>query len=140
LSRSGPRGLAPGHEGFTLLEILVAILLFALGALMLAQMQIFSLRGGAFGREAMIATTQAQAQMETLKDPILSPFATTVIELPTSLATGTQVAIAAVPGMTLTYWRGDPPGGVAPERFVTINVQVTWKGQTLTFSTIVSEV
>ncbi len=107
---------------------------------MLAQMQIFSMRGGTFGKEALIATTQAQAQMETLKDPVLSPFTTTVLGLPTSLAAGTQVAIAAVPGMTLTYWRSDPPGGVAPERFVTINVQVTWKGQTLTFSTIVSEV
>ena len=139
MSRSDPRGLAPGHEGFTLLEILVAILLFAIGALMLAQMQIFSLRGGAFGREAMVATTQAQAQMETLKDPILSPFATTIMELPTSLASGTQVAIAAVPGMTLTYWRSDPPGGAAPERFVTITVQVTWKGLILTFSTVVSE-
>jgi prepilin-type N-terminal cleavage/methylation domain-containing protein len=140
LSRSHPRGLATGHEGFTLLEVLVAILLFALGALMLAQMQIFSLRGGAFGREAMIATTQAQAQMETLRDPILSPFAATVLGLPTSLAAGTQVACPAVPGMTLTYWRSDPPGGAAPERFVTITVQVTWKGQTLTFSTVVSEV
>jgi hypothetical protein len=117
----------------------MAILLFAIGALMLAQMQIFSMRGGTFGREALIATTQAQAQMETLKDPILSPFATTIINLPTSLAAGTQVAIAAVSGMTLIYWRSDPPGGVAPERFVTINVQVTWKGQILTFSTVVSE-
>lgn len=130
----------PGHEGFTLIEILVAILLFAIGALMLAQMQIFSLRGGTFGREAMIATTRAQAQMETLMDRTLSPFATTIMALPTSLATGTQVAIAAAPGMTLTYWRSDPPGGTAPERFVTITVQVTWKGQTLTFSTVVSEV
>jgi hypothetical protein len=78
--------------------------------------------------------------METLKDPILSPFATTIMALPTSLAAGTQDAIAAVPGMTLTYWRSDPPGGAAPERFVTINVQVTWKGQTLTFATVVSEV
>ena len=140
MSRSGHRDLAPGHEGFTLLEVLVAILLFAVGALILAQMQIFSLRGAGFGKEAMIAATQAQAQMETLKDPILSPFATTIVALPTSLSGGTQVACPAVPGMTLTYWRSDPAGGVAPERFVTINVQVTWKGQTLTFSTVVSEV
>jgi prepilin-type N-terminal cleavage/methylation domain-containing protein len=140
LSRSSRRHLAPGHEGFTLLEILVAILLFAVGALMLAQMQIFSLRGGTFGREALIATARAQAQMEILKDPVLSPFAVTIMGLPTSLAAGTQVAIAAVSGMTLTYWRSDPPGGVAPTRFVTINVQVTWKGQTLTFSTVISEV
>ncbi len=140
MSRSGRSGLLPRHEGFTLLEVLVAILLFALSALMLAQMQIFSLRGGTFGREAMIAATQAQAQMETLKDPILSPFAVTIMGLPTSLAAGQQVACPAVPGMTLTYWRSDPPAGVAPGRFVTINVQVTWKGQTLTFSTVVSEV
>ncbi len=138
--RSGPRGLTPGDGGFTLIEVLVAILLFAVGALMLAQMQIFSLRGGTFGREAMIATTQAQAQMEILKDPVLSPFATTIIALPTSLAAGTQVACPTVPGMVLTYWRSDPPGGAVPERFVTINVQVTWKGQTLTFNTVVSEV
>lgn len=140
MSRSGPRDLARGHGGFTLIEVLVAILLFAIGALVLAQMQIVSLRGAGFGREAMIATTQAQAQIEILKDPILSPFAATIMALPTSLAAGQQVAVAAAPGMTLTYWRSDPPTGVAPERFVTINVQVTWKGQTLTFSTVVSEV
>ncbi len=143
MCRSGHRGLAPGHGGFTLLEVLVALLLFAIGALMLAQMQIFSMRGGTFGREAMIATTQAQAQLEALKDPLVSPFATTIMNLPTSLAAGTTVNVGAavnVPDMTLTYWRSDPPGGAAPERYVTINVQVTWKGQTLTFSTVVSEV
>jgi prepilin-type N-terminal cleavage/methylation domain-containing protein len=129
-----------GHKGFTLIEVLVAMLLFAIGALMLAQMQIFSLRGGTFGREALVATTQAQAQMETLQDSVLSPFGTVILSLPTSLAAGTTAAIGTVPGMTLTYWRSDPPVGAAPNRYVTINVQVTWKGHTLAFSTVVSEV
>jgi prepilin-type N-terminal cleavage/methylation domain-containing protein len=128
------------HKGFTLLEILVALVLFAVGALMLAQMQLFSLKGATFGREAMIATISAQAQMETFRDPVVSPFATTILDLPTTEATGTVVNIAAVPNMTMTYWRSDPPGGTAPMRFVTINVQVTWKGNTLNFSTVVSEV
>jgi len=128
------------NRGFTLIEILVALVLFALGALSLARMQIFSVRGASFGREAMAATASAQAQMEALRNPLVSPFATTILALPTSAATGTVVNIAAVPNMTMTYWRTDPPGGVAPMRFVTITVQVTWKGQTITFSTVVSEV
>ena len=118
----------------------MALVLFALGALMLAQMQIFSLKGATFGREAMIATMSAQAQMETLRDPGLSPFATTILNLPTSEAQGTVVNIAQVPNMTMTYWRSDPPVGAVGMRYVTINVQVTWKGQTLNFSTIVSEI
>ena len=128
------------NRGFTLLEILVALALFAIGALSLARMQVFSMRGATFGREAIVATTSAQAQMEKLRNPLVSPFAATILALPTSAATGTVVNINAVPNMTMTYWRTDPPGGVAPMRTVTINVQVTWKGQTLTFSTVVSEV
>lgn len=129
-----------GRKGFTLLEILIAIVLFAIGALMLARMQVVSLRGAGFGREAMVATAQAQAQLETLRDPTISPFATTIMNLPTSFAGGTTVNIAAVPGMVMTYWRSDPPVGTAPTRYVTVNVEVTWKGQTLFFSTVVSEV
>jgi prepilin-type N-terminal cleavage/methylation domain-containing protein len=128
------------RRGFTLLEVLIAIVLFAIGALMLAKMQLVSLRGAGFGREAMVATTQAQAQMETLRDPTLSPFATTIMNLPTSLASGATVNVGAVPGMVMTYWRSDPPGGTAPNRYVTLNIQVTWRSQILLFSTVLSEV
>jgi prepilin-type N-terminal cleavage/methylation domain-containing protein len=135
--RRGEYGLY-NRRGFTLIEILIAILLFAIAALVLARMQVFSLKGAGFGREVMVATSSAQAQLETLKDPVLSPFSTTIMNLGTSSSTGTTVNVGSVPGMTMTYWRSVATGS-APTRYVTINVQVTWNGQTLLFSTVVSE-
>jgi type IV pilus assembly protein PilV len=46
-----------GREGFTLLEVLVAVTIFAIGILAVASMQLTSIQGNAF----------AQAQLERLK-------------------------------------------------------------------------
>ena len=54
-------------EGFTLLEVLVAVSIFALGILAVASMQFTSIRGNAFGNEMTAATFLAQAQLERMK-------------------------------------------------------------------------
>ena len=56
------------NRGFTLIEILVAITLFAVGALLAARMQTSSVRSTTFGKEALIAITAAQTLTEQLKE------------------------------------------------------------------------
>lgn len=116
----------------TLIEILVAILLFAVGALALARMQIVSLRGNAFGREAMIATTAAQRQIEQLRNRNINPFASLIDQ-------EGDVAIPEVPGMNVHWQTQVVSGTVTPNRTMDIAVQVTWRGQALNFNTVISE-
>lgn len=54
-------------EGFTLLEVLVAVSIFAIGILAVASMQLTSIQGNAFGNEMTAATFLAQAQLERMK-------------------------------------------------------------------------
>jgi type IV pilus assembly protein PilV len=59
-----------GHrnqDGFTLLEILLAITIFSIGLLAVAAMQVSAIHGNKLGNEWTQATTLAQQQMEVLK-------------------------------------------------------------------------
>ena len=56
-----------GREGFTLLEVLIAVSIFAIGILAVASMQLTSIQGNAFGNEMTTATFLAQAQLERMK-------------------------------------------------------------------------
>ena len=55
------------QNGFTLLEILLAITIFAIGLLAVATMQISAIQGNKLGNEWTQATTLAQQQLEALK-------------------------------------------------------------------------
>jgi prepilin-type N-terminal cleavage/methylation domain-containing protein len=53
--------------GFTLLEVLIAMVILAVGLMAIAQMQITGLRFNAQGREMTEATTLGMGQLENLK-------------------------------------------------------------------------
>ncbi len=130
-----------GNKGFTLIEIMVAIVLFLIGAISVARLQTWSVRGTTFGREALVATTAAQTLMEQLKEQaVLGNFATVlnaggpsqVTSNPTMTVasikagtTGTQT----VPGMTI-QWAVSNTVGVTPSRYTTVTVTVQWAQNT----------
>jgi len=121
------------NRGFTLLEILVTLVICALGALALANLQIVSMRGSGFNRDATFATTLAQRKMEELKS---SSYSTVIAN-----ATGVQEQNA---GTTYTTTWTVSESGTAPNRYKNVGVTVTWAGKsgtlTITLNTIISEV
>ena len=54
-------------RGFTLLEVLIAITIFAIGLLAVATMQVSAIRGNRLGCEVTQATSLGQIQIEALK-------------------------------------------------------------------------
>ena len=55
------------NEGFTLLEVLIAVAVLAFGLLAVAQMQVIAIRFNYQGRDATEAVTLAKDQLESLK-------------------------------------------------------------------------
>jgi type IV pilus modification protein PilV len=64
--RARPVRGRPRIAGFTLVEVLVALFIFAVGMLAVASMQAQSIRGNSFSDLLTVATTLAEAQMEHL--------------------------------------------------------------------------
>jgi type IV pilus assembly protein PilV len=54
------------QKGFSLIEILIAMTIFAIGVLALAQMQVTAIRGNAFSSTTTDGTTLAQDRIERL--------------------------------------------------------------------------
>lgn len=63
---SGEREMS-GENGFTLIEVLIAISIFAIGLLAVAALQITAFRSNRVGDELTKATMLAQMQVEALK-------------------------------------------------------------------------
>jgi prepilin-type N-terminal cleavage/methylation domain-containing protein len=140
------RSIRSDQKGFTLVEILVAILVFAIGAIAIAQTQTGNAKGTNFGREALVAATVGETQMETLKGRARTSagFAGLV-----TAATGHQVVsvtsgdvpgLAQVSGMTMS-WTARNVQGTSPNRYLTVEVTVRWNGnqQEQVLTTIVSQ-
>jgi Tfp pilus assembly protein PilV len=133
-----------------MIEVLVAIVLFTIGALALTRMQISTIRAATFNREAMVTTNLAQNAVEVLKSTNKTPFATllayngTVKQIDGNLpgpipADIPGLASANIPGGLTMSWTTGNLQGTAPDRNLTVTVTVTWRGKSLSFATIRSE-
>jgi len=138
----------PAHKhrsaGFTMIEVLVAIVLFTIGALALTRMQISTIRTATFNREAMVTTNLAQNAVEVLKSTKKTPFATLlnaanaaqVVAITSADVPG--LATANIPDLAMSWTAGNIQG-TSPDRNLTVTVTVTWRGKSLSFTTIRSE-
>lgn len=142
-----------GNRGFTLIEIMVAIVLFLIGAISVARLQTWSVRGTTFGREALVATTAAQTLIEQLKEQAVQGNFATVLAGggPSNVTTNPVMTVASiqagtagtqwtVPGMTI-QWAASNTNGAVGSRYTTITVTVQWdqNNRSYVVNTIISE-
>ena len=64
---TGMRHAARGEEGFSLIEVLVALTILAVGLLSLALLQVTAIKGNAGASKSTIATDLAQAKLELFR-------------------------------------------------------------------------
>jgi type IV pilus assembly protein PilV len=117
-------------KGFTLIEVLVGLVLLAIGLLAIAGMQITSVRGNFFSSNMTQASILAQDRLETLKNLDYANASLTVGNHNEGLIPGTifnrDYTVSLVPGTTM----------------LDIQVRVGWRDTSdhaITFSTIRSE-
>jgi type IV pilus assembly protein PilV len=54
-------------RGFTLLELMIALVILAIGLLGLASLQVMAIKGNSYGQEMTVASTLAQNELEQLR-------------------------------------------------------------------------
>ena len=120
-----PRGQDRARGGFTLLEVMIATAIFAIGMLGLTAMQLHALRSGGSGRHATQAAAIGQSQMEQLERLRWTDLTTTAGAF-TAPITVSNLVQAATNESEMAYqvaWRvADVQAGWTRS----IDVRVTW--------------
>jgi prepilin-type N-terminal cleavage/methylation domain-containing protein len=112
-------------KGFTLIEILVAVVILAVGVGGIAALQVKNVRTTGFNKDASIATGLAQKKIEDLKN--------TVFDSIVSNTTGVMDS-----GMTVTW--NVATTGTAPNRYKDVTVTIAWgANRNLSCYTIITE-
>lgn len=113
------------NKGFTLVEILVAVLILAVGVCGIAALQTRNVRTTGFNKDASIATGLVQKKLEDLKN---EPF--------DSVVPNTTGVVDS--GMTVTW--NVATTGSAPNRYKDVTATVAWgQGQSISCYTIITE-
>jgi type IV pilus assembly protein PilV len=116
---------ARSRGGFTLIEIAIALGVFAVGMLGLAAMQLHAMHSGSSGRHATHAAAIAQSRMEQLQSLRWTDVATTggAFAAPVTVSNTVQGTPDEVEMTYLVDWR---IADVEPGWTRSIDVRVTW--------------
>ena len=101
------------QKGFSLVEVLIAITIFAIGVLALAQLQVTAIRGNAFSSTTTDGTTLAQDRIEQLMNLPYDDGA---------LTAGNHGPVTQ--GVYNVSWNVSPDSPMTNTK--TVNVSVTW--------------
>jgi type IV pilus assembly protein PilV len=106
------------EKGFTLIEVMVSVVILAIGLLGLAPMMAISITGNSFANEATRATVLAQDKIEELKNTA------TFASIPQADSTDIDGQFSLISRVDNTASDGSVPGGVYK-----IFVRVRWSDQ-----------
>ena len=109
-----PRALRARAEGFTLLEIMIALAILGFGLLAMAAMQITAMSGGRAGRHTTQAAVMARDQMETFQRVAWS---------------SAQLAATAGWSAPITVDNTPDGGAGAEQSYAAVSRRVTQRGQ-----------
>ena len=130
---------ASGEKGFSILEILIAVSVFAIGLLAVASLLITASRGNRVGNAYSTATILAQRQIETLKSVKRTDFEAD----PAKVFPTLRVGVYADPNNPVN--ENGAPGGIFTRTWTIaantpfsrqVNVTVAWNNRTVVMSTI----
>jgi type IV pilus assembly protein PilV len=107
------------QKGFTLIEVMIALVILATGLLALMGLQIVAIKSNAFSNEMSQASILAQTRLEEIRN---KPYA--------NLTTGTTVTVlpANETGIVYTVTETISNDGVPAANMKTITCQIDWKG------------
>ncbi len=115
-----------GNAGFTLIEILVSMVIFAIGLLAVAGMFMLQTRGNAFAGGASVANNLAIQRIEQVMNTPVASLAATFPSPQYLTANGAVCAAATTPpcySVTMSYPAGGPGGATA------VRVNIGWVDQ-----------
>ena len=116
--------LIDNHKGFTLIECLIAMAIFAIGILAVAQLQLWNIKNNTTGNITTMASMLARDQMETLKN------ATDVTTLSSDSDPNNPVdADGNTGGIFTRTWDVDNPLGSSTSRRLAVTVSWNRRGQ-----------
>lgn len=121
------------NRGFTMIEVLLGLVILAIGLLALAGLQITSIRGNFFSNNLMQASYVAQERLEFLKNPSLTLVPPRSLELQEGSHNDSPRTISGIVFNRRYTVVNDPAG------FIIISYVVSWNDRVdhnITFSTI----
>lgn len=122
---SSPRAARPraGSAGFTLIEMMIALVILAGGMLSMASVQLEALRGGQRGRHLAQATAIAESQLEQLQRERWTNIPATAWTAPIAVVNSVDSAVVEAEQTFLVNWRITT---ITPNKTRAIDVQVAW--------------
>jgi prepilin-type N-terminal cleavage/methylation domain-containing protein len=118
-------------NGFTVIEVLITILVFAIAMIGITNMRALSLNGSFFNKDATTASSLAQKKLEDLKN---TPYSS--INSGSSQQNNMNIAWEVVPGSTSVT----DGGTTVIYNFKDVTVSVTWKQKKIELFTVISEI
>lgn len=111
------------RDGFSLIEVMVAMLVLGFGLLTIASAQIYAVKGGQFARHRTQAVSIAQSQMEQLKSMRWTQIAPTGWTAGVNIATAVEAPTNQIEQNYTVQWR---IADVLANQTRNLDVRVAW--------------
>jgi len=123
------------HQGFTLIELVVAILIFAIGIIGISKMQIMAVQANAFSMQLTDANNVAKNTIERIMD---LPLTSNTFGGETALTATSTFSSPGVTASHIVYYPSWSVSQIAGTNSRQVNVLLTWNEKTIPHSITIS--